>query len=80
MASLTTEIGAPVPTAEYEFFKESFPQYGSVKWFINSALLEFNERIRANPSLKEQINAAIQQMLDTSKLIAQAASEAGDGA
>lgn len=73
MAQDTTEFGAPVPTEEYEFFKENFPQYGAVKWFITSSLVEFNAQVRANPSSREQISAAIQQMVETSRLVAAAA-------
>ena len=72
MASDTTEFGAPVPTAEYEFFKEHFPQYGAVKWFITSMLIEFNEQVRANPTTKDHINKSVEQMLQTSRLIAAA--------
>ena len=72
MASDTTEFGAPVPTAEYKFFKENFPQYGAVKWFITSALLNFNEQVRANPTAKEHIERSIEQMVETNRLIAQA--------
>lgn len=75
MAGSTVEFGSHVPASEYEFFKEHFPQYGAVKWFINSMLIEFNEQIRQNPSVKEQIDAAIQNMLETSRLIAAAAAE-----
>lgn len=74
MAQATTEFGAPVPTEEYEFFKQNFPQYGSVKWLITSMLAEFNAQVRANPSAKEQINVAIQHMLETSRLLAAATS------
>lgn len=79
MASETTEFSSHVPTAEYKFFKENFPQYGAVKWFITSALIEFNEQVRQNPSLKEQINGAIEQMLETSRLMSQAAGAANSG-
>lgn len=80
MASDTTEFSSHVPTSEYEFFKENFPQYGAVKWFITNALIEFNEQVRANPTIKQQVDAAIQQMLDTSRLIAQATAAVGSEA
>lgn len=69
-----TEFGAPVPDAEYEFFKEQFPQYGAVKWFINQALIGFNEQVRANPQVKDHINGSIEQMVGLTRLARAASS------
>lgn len=70
MASTTAELSAEVPREEYEFFREQFPQYGASKWFITTALIEFNARIREQPSLKEHVDASIQQMLAMNRLVA----------
>lgn len=69
MAKATTEFSALVPTAEYEFFKENFPQYGAVTWFINECLRLFNEQVREEPSSKEKIHQAIQAMRDMNQAI-----------
>lgn len=58
------EFSAHVPEDEYRTFKQNFPQYGAVKWFINMALRQFNEECRAHPSNVELGAAAIQRGLD----------------
>lgn len=63
------EFGARVPQDEYEFFKENFPQYGAVTWFVNTALSEFNQRLRDNPSAKEQIEKSIEALLGIKQLV-----------
>lgn len=72
MASETVEFSSHVPKEDYDYFREQFPQYGATKWFITSALREFNERVRANPTLKEQVAYSIEHMLETSRLIKEA--------
>ena len=64
-----TEFGAPVPDDEYQYFKDQFPQYGAVKWFINQALISFNQKVRENPTAKEQIDRSIEQMIDMNRAI-----------
>ena len=59
----TVEFSAKVPREQYDAFKENFGQYGAVQWFINESLAEFNRKIAEQPSLKEQVNAAIESML-----------------
>lgn len=71
MKTETVEFSSSVPKEEYDFFKENFPQYGAVKWFINTALKEFNDRVRENPSLREQVNGAVQSMLDFDQALRQ---------
>jgi hypothetical protein len=61
--SATAEFSAHVPREEYEFFREVFPQYGASKWFIVSALVEFNKQVRENPKYRELVNDAIAEML-----------------
>jgi hypothetical protein len=63
MAKEGKEFSAVVPEAEYERFKLNFGKYGSVNWFINTALKEFNDRVEANPSSRDLINQAIETML-----------------
>lgn len=79
MANETAEFSSHVPREEYEFFKEMFPQYGATKWFINTALVEFNERVRNDASVKNIVAHAIDHMLETSRLLreATAAGESG---
>jgi hypothetical protein len=57
------EFSAKVPLDEYNRFKQNFDSYGAVNWFINTALKEFNDRVAANPTLKQLVNEAIDEML-----------------
>lgn len=57
------EFSAKVPRSEYDIFKERFPQYGAVNWFINTTLAEFNRKVEENPASTELINQAISKML-----------------
>jgi hypothetical protein len=57
------EFSAKVPDEEYQAFKEAFPQYGAVNWFINTALHNFNEQVKANPVVTELVNRSINDML-----------------
>lgn len=57
------EFGAKVPKKEYEFFRTTFPQYGATNWFINAALVKFNEEVKKNPSLADQVDNAVKEML-----------------
>ena len=61
------EFGAKVQRADYDEFKENFPQYGAVNWFINTSLQEFNRAVRENPTSKDIINQAIQKMLEDNR-------------
>ena len=70
------EFSATVPRDAYEEFRENFPQHGAVKWFINVALLEFNERIREQPSSKQLIDASIASMMDLSRTVAESRKQA----
>lgn len=67
-AADTVEFSANVPKSEYDTFKQNFPQYGAVTWFINQALINFNEEVRRSPAAKEQIEKSIQQMVDLNRL------------
>lgn len=64
MADKTKEFGGRVPVEEFDKFKEVFPQYGATNWFINNALLRFNQLVEDNPVIKEAIDKAIDDMLD----------------
>lgn len=57
------EFSAKVPEPEYLRFKNQFPMYGAVNWFINTALKEFNDRVEANPNLRELVSQSVEQML-----------------
>lgn len=57
------EFGAKIPRELYDEFKEQFPQYGAVAWWLNTALESFLTQIAEDPTTKEQINAAILSML-----------------
>jgi hypothetical protein len=58
------EFGGRVPAAEYDRFRDSFPQYGATNWFINKSLRRFNEYVDEHPEVKEAIDRSIDQMLD----------------
>lgn len=64
MASDTTEFSAKVPTELYNSFKEAFPQYGAVTWFINSSLEAFMKKVDSNPEYRVLVEVAVTQMLD----------------
>jgi hypothetical protein len=57
------EFSAKVADEEYSKFKEAFPQYGAVNWFINTALLNFNKQVELHPEVKELVNRSIEEML-----------------
>jgi hypothetical protein len=57
------EFSGRVPKKERDFFVTTFPQYGSVNWLVNAMLKSFNDRVRHNPSLADQIDQAINDML-----------------
>lgn len=71
----TVEFSARVPFSEYEVFKSAFPQYGATNWFINTVLRAFNQRIAEQPDLKEQIDAAIKDTLELSRMISKVRSD-----
>ena len=57
------EFSAKVPLEEYLAFKERFPQYGAVNWFINTALATFNRTVESIPESSAVVNHAIRDML-----------------
>ena len=62
------EFGASVPEEEYLRFQVRFGGfYGATKWFINSALKEFNDRVEREPSLQLQVAQAIEQMVQQTR-------------
>jgi hypothetical protein len=71
MAREIAEFSAKVPREEYEFFRDTFPQYGASTWFITSALVEFNARLRENPSLKEHVDRSIDAMLQLNRALSE---------
>ncbi len=60
----TREFGGRVSQEQFDRFKDSFPQYGAVNWFINRSLEALNRRVELNPSIKHVIDLAIDDMLD----------------
>lgn len=62
------EFGASVPEEEYTRFQVRFGGfYGATKWFINSALKEFNDRVEREPTLQLQVAQAIEQMVQSNR-------------
>lgn len=70
------EFSAHVPYEDYKEFKENFPQYGAVKWFLCGALHQFNLQVRQDPSLKQKVAAAIQELLDLDRQVNRAVAAA----
>lgn len=62
--NLTVAITARVSKTDYMEFNRLFPQYGATTWFVRNALSEFLDRVREFPSMRDQINVAIEKMLD----------------
>lgn len=61
------EFSAKVPDDEYRRFKDKFPMYGAVNWFINTALKEFNDKVEANPSLRQLVADSIEELVTTNR-------------
>lgn len=62
------EFGATVPEEEYLRFQVRFGGfYGATKWFITSALKEFNDRVEREPTLQLQIAQAIENMVQEAR-------------
>jgi hypothetical protein len=59
----TKEFSAHVPEEEYNFFMEQVGKYGAAKWFINTALKTFNQKLRENPSMARLVGEAIDEMV-----------------
>lgn len=59
----TKEFSAHVPIEEYNFFMEQVGSYGAAKWFINTALKQFNQKLRENPSARRLVEESIEEML-----------------
>ena len=57
------EIKARIPQAEYDKFRDAFPQYGAVTWFVNAALVRFNRLVEENPSLQDVVADAVEEMV-----------------
>ncbi len=67
VARETVEFSAKVPAEQYKTFKENFPQYGAVQWFINESLASFNQQMADDPTAKERVNKAIESMLKNNR-------------
>ena len=63
MAGGTKEFSAKVPEEEYDQFKQRFPQYGAVNWFINESLRIFNEECAKETVGIELVHRSINLML-----------------
>lgn len=57
------EIGAAVPAADHDEFRENFPQYGATQWLITEALRAVNDIVRRNPQLRSIVLFSIEQTL-----------------
>lgn len=64
------EFSGHVEAEDYKKFKENFPQYGAVKWFIGTSLRLFNEEVEKNPTAKALIERSIAEMLATDRALA----------
>jgi hypothetical protein len=64
----TKEFGASVPEEEYQRFQVRFGGfYGATKWFITTALKEFNDRVEREPTLQLQVAQAIESMVQEAR-------------
>jgi hypothetical protein len=61
------EFSAKVSKEAYDEFKETFPQYGAVNWFINSALESLNAKVKESPEFKDIVNSAISDLLEKNR-------------
>ena len=77
LVSGTIEVKARVSQSEYLRFKERFPQYGALQWFITSVMRAFNDRLAAEPTLEEIISDSIETSVRINKLIADATRSIG---
>lgn len=57
------EFTAKVPEPLWLEFKQRFPQYGSQKWFVRTALQAFLDQLRGTPENDHLIRRAIDEML-----------------
>ncbi len=56
------EFSSRVPKVDYDEFVGNFPLHGATSWFIRTALKEFNKQCTENPTVIEQVRAAITDM------------------
>lgn len=63
MAEKLREASALVPESELQRFRENTTGQGSMTWFINMALREFNDRMEQNPPLKEIVRDSVTAFL-----------------
>lgn len=62
------EFSALVPESEYKMFRERFPGYGAVNWFINACLTNFNNRLSEHPELKEEVERSIEALWNLNRI------------
>lgn len=67
MAGQLIEFSAKIPAEDYEEFKKNCPQYGAVTWFIQTAVRNFNDLLRENPTARETVGAAVDKMLSDNR-------------
>lgn len=56
------EFAGRVTKADYDEFIGRFPVHGATTWFIRTALSNFLNECRANPTLDEVVTEAIHNM------------------
>lgn len=61
---MTKEFSAKVPEEEYDrFVKNTGGTYGATTWFITTALKMFNDRVEQHPTMRQDLETAIQSFL-----------------
>lgn len=63
MAEKLREAAALVPESELQRFNQNTTGWGSMTWFINTALKEFNDLMEQNPSARERVREAVAAFL-----------------
>lgn len=72
MSAEVVEFSAKVPKDLYERFKGCVPHYGGTQWFIVSSLAEFVQRCEEQPTLKDNVAASVDSMLQLNRQLKEA--------
>lgn len=56
------ELTARVDRPDYDEFIGNLPTFGATSWFIRTAVKNFNEQCKKDPSLADKVRAAIEDM------------------
>jgi hypothetical protein len=54
---------AKVPVEWAKLFNELYPMYGAVSFFIRASLEEFLKESLRNPTFRDQVNRAVENMV-----------------